>query len=67
MWPLAPAIRKELDWQDLRAAIAALKAMADIDQGRGIDARIAEVERRLGIAAAQPNGNGRDLTEGTVW
>lgn len=47
------AVRKELDWADLRAAISALSAIASLDQGQGYDARLAEVEQRL---APRPNG-----------
>jgi hypothetical protein len=48
------AIRQELEWQDLRAAIAALSAIAQLDQGLGVDARLAEIEAKL---AAKPNGS----------
>jgi hypothetical protein len=48
------AVRRELDWQDLRAAIAALSAIASLDQGLGADARLAELEAQLGLA--KPNG-----------
>jgi hypothetical protein len=49
------AVRRELDWQDLRAAVAALIAMANLDQGLGADARLDELEERL--AAIKPNGH----------
>jgi hypothetical protein len=48
------AVRRELDWQDLRAAIAALTAMANLDQGLGADARLDELEER--IASLRHNG-----------
>jgi hypothetical protein len=48
------AVRRELDWQDLRAAIAALTAMANLDQGLGADARLDELEER--IASLRSNG-----------
>lgn len=48
------AVRRELDWQDLRAAMAALTAIAALDQGVGMDARLAEIEAKL--AAVRPNG-----------
>lgn len=41
------AVRKELDWQDLRAAIAALSAMAQIDMGYGLEQRLQAVEARM--------------------
>jgi hypothetical protein len=47
-------VRRELDWQDLRAAIAALSAIASLDQGLGVDARLAEIEAKL--ASVKPNG-----------
>jgi hypothetical protein len=49
-------VRKELEWQDARAAVAILAAIAQIDQGPGIDARLVEIERRLG--ALRTNGHG---------
>ena len=49
------AVRKELDWQDLRAAIAALSAIAQLDQGLGVDGRLAEIEAKL--ASVKPNGS----------
>jgi hypothetical protein len=50
------AVRKELEWQDLRAAVAALIAMANIDQGLGFDERLDALETRF---AAKPNGRDR--------
>jgi hypothetical protein len=50
------AIRQELDWQDMRAAIAALSAIANLDQGLGADERLAAIEDRL----ASIKANGRD-------
>jgi hypothetical protein len=49
------AIRRELDWQDLRAAIAALSAIASLDQGLGADERLRMIEERLGTI--RPNGH----------
>jgi hypothetical protein len=49
------AVRRELDWQYLRAAIAALSAIAQLDQGLGVDARLAALEERLGTI--KPNGS----------
>jgi hypothetical protein len=46
------ATRQEIEWQDLRAAIAALSAIAQLDQGLGADARLAELEAKL--AAIKP-------------
>jgi hypothetical protein len=46
------ATRQEIEWQDLRAAIAALSAIAQLDQGLGADARLAELEAKL--AAISP-------------
>ena len=46
------ATRQEIEWQDLRAAIAALSAIAQLDQGLGADARLAELESKL--AAIKP-------------
>jgi hypothetical protein len=51
------AIRQELDWQDMRAAIAALSAIAQLDQGLGVDERIRQVEERL--ATVKVNGGAR--------
>ena len=48
------ATRQEIEWQDLRAAIAALSAIAQIDQGIGADARLAELEAKL--AVIKPKG-----------
>jgi hypothetical protein len=48
-------VRQELEWQDLRAAIAALSAMADIDQGLGAAQRLTEIETRL--ALVKTNGS----------
>jgi hypothetical protein len=48
-------VRRELEWQDLRAAIAALSAIAQLDQGLGVDARLAALEERLG--GTKPNGS----------
>jgi hypothetical protein len=48
------ATRQEIEWQDLRAAIAALSAIAQIDQGIGADARLAELEAKL--AVMKPKG-----------
>jgi hypothetical protein len=48
------ATRREVNWQDLRAAIAALSAIASLDQGLGVDARLAEIEAKL---AATPKGS----------
>jgi hypothetical protein len=50
------AFREELDWQDLRAAIACLSAISSLDQGLGADARLAELERRL-VALPRANGH----------
>jgi hypothetical protein len=47
------AVRRELEWQDLRAAIAALSAIAALDQGPALDHRLAELEARVGL---KPNG-----------
>jgi hypothetical protein len=47
------ATRQELDWQDLRAAIAALVAMANLDQGLGADARLDEIETRLWVVEGE--------------
>jgi hypothetical protein len=52
------ATRREVDWQDLRAAIACLSAIASLDQGIGVDARLGEIEARL--AAIKPNGAARE-------
>jgi hypothetical protein len=49
------AVRGELQWVDLRAAIAALVAIANIDQGLGAEARLTELEERL--AGLKPNGS----------
>jgi hypothetical protein len=46
------ATRREIDWQDLRAAIAALSAIASLDQGLGVDARLAEIEAKLANGSA---------------
>ena len=43
------ATRQEIEWQDLRAAIAALSAIAQLDQGLGADARLAELEAKLAV------------------
>ena len=43
------ATREEIEWQDLRAAIAALSAIAQLDQGLGADARLAELEAKLAV------------------
>lgn len=37
-------IRRELEWQDARAAVAILVAIATIDQGPGLEARLAQLE-----------------------
>jgi hypothetical protein len=50
-------VRRELDWVDLRAAIAALVAMANLDQGLGADQRLTDLEERL--SSIKPNGAGR--------
>ena len=55
------ATRQEIEWQDLRAAIAALSAIAQLDQGLGADARLAELEAKL--AAIKPKwAAGRQLS-----
>jgi hypothetical protein len=41
------AVAGQIDWQDLRSAIAALSAIATIDQNSGVDQRILELERQL--------------------
>jgi hypothetical protein len=51
------AVRQQLDWVDLRAAIAALSAMASLDQGAVADQRLAMIEERLGT---RPNGHDRE-------
>jgi hypothetical protein len=43
------AVREELMWQDLRAVIAALSAIASLDQGLGIDTRLDELEVHVGL------------------
>jgi hypothetical protein len=49
------ATRQEIEWQDLRAAIAALSSIAQIDQGIGADARLAELEAKIAAFKAGPN------------
>jgi hypothetical protein len=45
-------VRRELEWQDLRAAIAALSAIASLDQGLGADQRLSAIEERLAAVKA---------------
>ena len=57
-WPVCyrAAVRREVDWQDLRAAIAALSAIASLDQGVGADDRLRQqLEEHL---AGLPRSNG---------
>jgi hypothetical protein len=51
------AVKRELDWQDLRAAIAALATMAGIDQGAGAELRLSELEER--VAEIKANGHAK--------
>ena len=53
------ATRQEIEWQDLRAAIAALSAIAQLDQGLGADARLAELEAKL-VAIKPKRAAGRE-------
>jgi hypothetical protein len=46
------AVRGELTWEDLKAAIYALLAIARIDEGPLIEQRIAALEERLGARPA---------------
>jgi hypothetical protein len=50
-------VRKQLDWADLRAAIACLSAIAALDQGLGADERLRQIEAT--IASIKPNGSAR--------
>jgi len=50
------SVRKELDWQDLRAAIACLSAIASLDQGIGADERLRQIEEQVGLSI-RPNGH----------
>ena len=54
------ACRGELLWTDATRAVYVLNAIAQLDQGLGVDRRLAEIETRL--AAIKPNGSaGREL------
>jgi hypothetical protein len=46
-----------LTWQDASKAVYILGAIAALDQGVGMDARLAEIEAKL--AAVRPNGGAR--------
>jgi hypothetical protein len=49
------AVRGDLTWQDASKAVYILGAIAALDQGVGMDARLAEIEAKL--AAVRPNGS----------
>jgi hypothetical protein len=51
------AVQQQLEWVDLRAAIAALTAIANLDQGAGLDHRLDELEQLL---VKPPNGAARE-------
>jgi hypothetical protein len=53
------AVRREVDWQDLRAAIAAISAIASLDQGVGADDRLRQLEERL-TGLPRSNGHAHD-------
>jgi hypothetical protein len=50
-------VRRELDWQDFRAATLGLARIATIDQGTLLDDRVTALEQRL---AELPKANGHD-------
>jgi len=51
-------VRKEIDGDALRSGSLALYRMANLDQGIGIDERLAEVERRLDGTTPPGKSNG---------
>jgi hypothetical protein len=61
------AVAGQIDWQDLRSAVAALSAIAAIDQNSGIDQRIADLERQLGAADDLEDQVARSIDDSEVF